>query len=315
MAYDGAVYAALLKEGAQRLRRERGRINAINTFPVPDQDSGTNMFYTMQAAAEAAPSDEPRVGAVARKATRAALLSARGNSGIILSQILSGISKPVRDKETFTARDLSEGFDVARALAYRSVTEPVEGTILTVIRRVAELAGDLAGQAEDLYSFLDKLARAARKALTETRNPQDTLRKGDGLDAGGLGLCVILEGMRDALRSPASLVAGDESQGERGMHASRGAHIEAPRVAPDARYGWEVQYIVIGSALDSEAIRASLSPLGDSLLVVGDEETLKVHIHTLRPQEVIDYSVELGDLTQLTFVNMDEQVAELKGDA
>lgn len=312
MTYDGAVYAALLKEGASSLRREQGHINAINTFPVPDQDSGTNMSYTMQAAAEAAPLDEPSVGKVAKKATRAALLSARGNSGIILSQIIKGLGNPFADKDTFTAADLSAGFEKAMELAYRSVTDPVEGTILTVIRRVSEVAKTLAAETGDLYAFLDTLVKEGRRSLAETPNLFDKLRQTNAVDAGGLGLCVILQGMRDAVRGVSPVAAERGENLERGIRVPRGGRIEAPTVAPDARYGWEVQYVVSGPELNLEAIRAALSAMGQSLLVVGDEEAAKVHIHTVRPQDVVDYSVQIGDLTQLTFENMDEQVEKLK---
>ena len=311
MSYDGAVYATMLRAGAQRLLRERDHINEVNMFPVPDGDSGTNMLYTLTAASEAAPEGERSVGLVAQKAARAALLSARGNSGIILSQIISGLGRGLKEKDTFTARDLAEGLNHAVELAYRSVAQPVEGTILTVVKAGSQVASKVAEETDDLVDFLDRLATEGRRTLAATPGLLDKLQ--GAVDAGGLGFCVILEGMRDAARQDSPEEAPAEAAETRGVRVVRGQQVTAPVPAAGARWGYEVVYIVSHPAMSLDAIREHLAHMGDSVLVVGDQETAKVHVHTLDPQAVVDWSAGLGDLEQLAFENMDEQVEEREG--
>lgn len=314
MSYDGVLLSGLFRAGAQSLQRERDHINKINTFPVPDGDSGTNMLYTMSAAASAVDGTEPSASKVAQKAARAALLSARGNSGIILSQIMAGLGRGLKEKDTFTARDLAAGLESAVELAYRSVAEPVEGTILTVVKRVSETAKALSHETEDLFTFLDGLTQTARKTLAETPKLLARLRETGVVDAGGLGFCIILEAMRDEART--SSAAGGEALLEaenRGVSVARGGWVEAPIPVPGSRYGYEVQYLVYGKGLDLDALRKFLATLGDSVLVVGDEDAAKVHVHTLTPQMVVDWASSTGDLDQLTFENLDEQAGEFLG--
>lgn len=307
--YDRAVMASMFDAASIRLAHSRERINRINTFPIPDGDSGTNMWFTWQAAAQAARSGGESVGQVVRRASRAALLAARGNSGIILSQIVAGLARRLGDLETFTVQDFAEALASAAEAAYRSVAQPVEGTILTVMRAAAEAGQAAAAQVSDLAGFLDRVVEAARDALARTPELLPRLRETGVVDAGGLGLLTILEAMRDDLFSGHEEGAG-EAAAARGRSVPRGGKVDVPPLAEGARYGLEVQCLLHGQSLDLQEVQRTLAGLGDSLLVVGDESEAKVHVHTLRPQAVVDYLLTLGDLQQLTFENLDQQARD-----
>ncbi len=312
--YEGAVLASLFDAASVRLGRSQERINRINTFPIPDGDSGTNMWYTWQAAAQAAQGSAQSVGQLVRKASRAALLAARGNSGIILSQIVAGFAKRLGELETFTVRDFAEGLENAAEHAYRSVAEPVEGTILTVMRAAAEAGRQASEQTADLYRFLDRVVEAARDALAKTPELLPRLRESGVVDAGGLGLLTIFEAMRDDVEHGHESGAA-ASAVSRGQSVARGEHVASPPMQEGARYGLEVQCLVLGDGLDLMAMQGRLGRMGESLLVVGDEQEVKVHVHTLQPQAVVDYLVSLGDVTQLTFENLDQQAQDFNSRA
>jgi DAK2 domain fusion protein YloV len=307
--YDGEALRTCFAAASARLGRERENINRINTFPIPDGDSGTNMWHTMDAAARAAREEtSPHAGEVARRASRGALLHARGNSGIILSQILSGFAKGLTGKASFTPHDFALALEQATAAAYRSVSEPVEGTILTVLREGASAAREWGTRAAELVHLLDRVVEAERDALARTPELLPRLKEAGVVDAGGLGLLTIFEGMRDALRGEA-VQAGSDALEERGVRVARGAAVKVPPLSPGARYGLEVQCLLLGSTCDLRELQRQLGTLGDSVLVVGDQEEAKVHVHTLRPQEAIDLLVAAGDLVQLTFEDLDAQAA------
>lgn len=310
--YDHAVMASMFDAASIRLARSRERINRINTFPIPDGDSGTNMLFTWQAAAQAAMSGGESVGQLMRKAARAALLAARGNSGIILSQIVAGLARRLGDLETFTVQDFADALASAAESAYRSVAQPVEGTILTVMRAAAEAGQAAAAQVSDLGGFLDRVVEAARDALARTPDLLPRLKQDGVVDAGGLGLLTILEAMRDDLVSGHE-AGGQAAAGARGQAVPKGGAVVAPPLDAKARYGLEVQCLLLGQCLDLAAVQQVLAGLGDSLLVVGDETEAKVHVHTLKPQSVVDYLLQLGDLQQLTFENLDQQARDFGG--
>lgn len=310
MDNDGFVLSRLYWAGAERLVQERDHLNKINTFPVPDGDSGTNMAYTMTAAAEAAATPDRMVGHVAQRAARAALLSARGNSGIILSQILAGLGQTLKDLEIFTTADLASAFARSSELAYRAVAQPVEGTILTVIRCVAETAQDL--RHAHLPEFLSGITNSARAAVADGPRLFPKLAQDGVVDAGGLGLAVILSAMHDALGRVDATHLGGLQAVRLGVQVAQGGTVHAPSPAADARYGYEVQYVQRGSGLDLSAMRSALQEMGDSLLVVGDDTTVKVHIHTTAPQRVVDWALAQGDLDDLTFEDLDAQAGEFR---
>lgn len=310
--HDGGTIRQFLRAATERLAVERERINRINTFPVPDGDSGTNMWYTLKAAWQAA-EEEPSAlaGQVARRAARGALLHARGNSGIILAQILAGLAKGLAEKESFVVEDWPAALAEAVRAAYRSVGEPVEGTMLTVLREGAEAAAAWVGRVADLETLFNHVVEAQRDALARTPELLPKLKEAGVVDAGGLGLLVIFEAMRDALRG--QILEGDLDEFVVGGGTwPKGTQVAAPAVAAEARYGFEVQCLVRGVGLDLLQMRTRLEAFGESVLVVGDETEAKVHVHTLVPQAVVNFLLEQGDLSQLTFEDLDAQARQFE---
>ncbi|HYT33538.1 MAG TPA: DAK2 domain-containing protein, partial [Ktedonobacteraceae bacterium] len=194
--FDGQDLKKAILAGAAWLEEHRDAINALNVFPVPDGDTGSNMSATMQAAIrDIVNSDETSAGAIAAKIAHGALLGARGNSGVILSQILRGVAQGLDKKQTFNASDLAHALQDAQRLAYRAVIKPVEGTILTVVRETAEAAKISADRGDDLVALVQEMVMAARKSVARTPDLLPNLKQAGVVDSGGQGLCTILEGV------------------------------------------------------------------------------------------------------------------------
>src|SRR6266851_6976525 len=194
--FDGQDLKKAMMGGAAWLAEHRDAINALNVFPVPDGDTGSNMSATMQAAIRAIESsEETSAGVVAAKLSHGALLGARGNSGVILSQILRGVAQGLDKKQTFTASDLAAAMQAAQQLAYRAVLKPVEGTILTVVRETAEAARVGAERGDDLVTLVQEMVMAARQSVASTPDLLPTLKQAGVVDSGGQGFCTILEGV------------------------------------------------------------------------------------------------------------------------
>src|SRR5438128_667526 len=202
--FDGQDLKKALLAGAAWLEEHQDAIDALNVFPVPDGDTGSNMSATMQAAIrEIVASEETAAGAIAAKLAHGALLGARGNSGVILSQILRGLAQGLDKKQTFNASDLAAALQEAQRLAYRAVLKPVEGTILTVVRETAEAAKQSAERGDDLVGLMQECIVAARLAVTRTPDLLPILKQAGVVDAGGQGLCTILEGIWRYIRGEA----------------------------------------------------------------------------------------------------------------
>jgi len=194
--FDGQDLKKALLAGAAWLEKHREQINALNVFPVPDGDTGSNMSKTMQAAVTGiADSAETSAGVISAKLAHGALLGARGNSGVILSQILRGLALGLDKKTTFTALDLAGAMQEAQRLAYRAVIKPVEGTILTVVRETAEIAKVSAERGDDLVGLLQEMVNAARLSVARTPELLPTLKQAGVVDSGGQGFCTVLEGV------------------------------------------------------------------------------------------------------------------------
>src|SRR5579863_1570922 len=194
--FDGQDLKKAMLGGAAWLAEHRDAINALNVFPVPDGDTGSNMSATMQAAIRAIEaSEETSAGIIAAKLSHGALLGARGNSGVILSQILRGLAQGLDKKQTFTAGDLASAMQGAQLLAYRAVLKPVEGTILTVVRETAEAARASAERGDDLVTLVQEMVMAARQSVARTPDLLPTLKQAGVVDSGGQGFCTILEGI------------------------------------------------------------------------------------------------------------------------
>ena len=302
---DGQGFRRLVEAGMHWLRQHQAAINALNVFPVPDGDTGTNMLLTMQSAwAEIAHCDEAKIGAVAHKVAHGALMGARGNSGVILSQIWRGFARALDDQERMTAADLARAMQEAADTAYKGVIRPVEGTILTVVREVAEAARAAAVRYQDITQVFAHMVSRGREAVARTPLLLPVLAEAGVVDAGGQGLFVILEGMWNALRG--ERIEAEEPV-EAGEAISPAFQAEEVPEAGEAGYGYDVQFILVGHDLDVDRIRADIDAMGDSTLVVGDANTVKVHVHVHDPGVPLSYAVRWGSLRDVVVEDMQAQ--------
>ncbi len=315
---DGAGLLRALRAGTGWLERNVAGVNALNVFPVPDGDTGTNMFLTMQAAyaaaAEGGESDGRTVGDVASRAAYGALMGARGNSGVILSQIFRGMAKALDGHATLDGVLLAAAFSEASAMAYKAVMKPVEGTLLTVSRGAAESATSAANDGGDVQTVLDGALAGARVTLARTPEMLPLLREAGVVDAGGQGYVVILEGMRLHL-------AGRSVEAEELQEIAPGGATMAFDVAGMQEkhgaddYGYCTNYLLTaasGAPLDFAMIREQMAAMGHSAVIVGDEQYVKAHIHTTDPGALLSYALRFGSLTQIKVDNMDMQVETLE---
>jgi len=308
--FDGQDLKKAIVAGAEWLEEHRETINALNVFPVPDGDTGSNMSATMQAAVrDIKTSSESLAGVVAAKIAHGALLGARGNSGVILSQILRGLAQGLDKKTTFTASDLANAFQEASRLAYRAVIKPVEGTILTVIRETAEAAKHSAERGDDLVGLIQEAVIAARQSVARTPDLLPALKQAGVVDSGGQGLCTILEGIWRYIRGEAGMSnpAMIPLPSAPLARASE-THVKKGRVTIEEEFGYEVVFLLYGTNLDMESIRQTIIDMGGvSTVVAGDEKLLKVHTHTASPGKILDYGVGLGSLMDINIENLQAQ--------
>ena len=296
----------MLLAGYTWLERHKEIVNLLNVFPVPDGDTGTNMTLTMRAAwREIDQSDDADIGRVAQAVAQGALMGARGNSGVILSQILRGIAHAFRNKPTITAHDLAAGLRQGCDTAYKGVVKPVEGTILTVIREAADAAQKAVAVENDVDFVLAHVVQAAAEAVERTPTLLPVLAKAGVVNSGGKGLFYILEGMLRGLRGetvslPTALPA---------VQSIEQATTLDPYNLPPIRFGFDVQFLVWGSALDVAAIRQWMIEHGDFALVEGSPTLVKVHVHTFDPSVPLAYGVQQGFITDVVVENMDAMAA------
>lgn len=309
---DSAAYTDMLLCAAAALEVNKQHINELNVFPVPDGDTGTNMSMTMSAGASEIRRKKPSgVGEVAKCTADALLRGARGNSGVILSLLFRGIAKALKGKDSFTAYDyamaLNEGVDAA----YKAVMKPAEGTILTVSRVSAAAASDFAQTGSDVELLLSCALESAKEALTQTVNQNPVLKKAGVVDAGGKGFVVILDAMLASLRGEVTPDSYDIdlSQVSEAADFSRFD-------AGDITFTYCTEFIV-GRENDKSAdlLRAFLQNIGDSAVVVDDEEIIKTHVHTDDPGKVLSEALTFGSLLKVKIENMREQHSELSGGA
>ncbi|RLT50303.1 MAG: DAK2 domain-containing protein [Candidatus Aquidulcis sp.] len=317
-SWDGVELMAALRSGLDRLESRVEEVNALNVFPVPDGDTGTNMLATLKAAiAEGDASLATGVTAideVSAAVARGALLGARGNSGVLLSQILRGLPQAVRGRQRARATEIAQSLSLGVLHAYSAVATPTEGTILTVAREVAAAAMKESEGASELRPFLESIAATARISVEKTPTLLAVLREAGVVDSGGAGLQLILEGIAN-VPSVAPSRGTVEAERRSASSASPKPAVAAPAAPVDAaptEFGYETVFILSSPAtpLDLAAIRAHLETIGESVLVAGDEVTCKVHVHNLRPDEVLAYGISLGDVRAVTIENLDQQSAE-----
>ena len=315
-SWDGVELMAALRSGLERLESRVEEVNALNVFPVPDGDTGTNMLATLKAAiAEGDASLATGVTAideVSAAVARGALLGARGNSGVLLSQILRGLPQAVRGRQRARATEIAQSLSIGVLHAYSAVATPTEGTILTVAREVAAAAMKESEGASELRPFLESIAATARISVEKTPTLLAVLREAGVVDSGGAGLQLILEGIANVPSVAPSRGTVEAERRSSTSPSSKPAVVAAPVDAAPTEFGYETVFILSSptTPLDLAAIRAHLETIGESVLVAGDEVTCKVHVHNLRPDEVLAYGISLGDVRAVTIENLDQQSAE-----
>jgi DAK2 domain fusion protein YloV len=285
-------------------------INALNVFPVPDGDTGTNMLLTMRSTMEEAASlQSGAASAIAQAMAHGALMGARGNSGVILSQIVRGIADGLGDVECFGPCELARAFDQASALAHKAISKPKEGTILTVVKDVAEAShAALTSKGSDLVGFMQIVVQEAKKSVDKTPELLDVLKQAGVVDAGGQGLQVMLNGILHYLKGQAEMV----ELLELGFPATlQPAFVAAKSETTKKKvYGYCTEFLIKGDDLNPDWVRKTIEAKGDCVVVVGDEKTIKVHIHTPFPGAVLEFGTSWGSLHDLKIQNMDDQNEE-----
>ena len=306
---NGQQLHAVVSTAAGWLQAYAPEVDALNVYPVPDGDTGSNMSQTMRAAAEeGAACGETDAGRYAASLAHGALMGARGNSGVILSQLLRGFARSLATRRAFSPAELAAALQEASATAYRGVAKPVEGTVLTVARMAAEGATRAATERADFRHVLDGAVRAARVALAETQNQLPVLRQAGVVDAGGRGYLLILEGALRYLQGK-GVPAPELVPSPGGARADASTHARFEHAAASA-FGYCTEFLIAGRDLDEERVRIQLAPLGDSLLVVGDGEILRVHIHTDDPGRALTFAGGLGRLRKVKIDDMQAQHEE-----
>ena len=297
---DGQLLKQALLGSLVWLNAHQEEINRLNVFPVPDGDTGTNMLLTLQSAVEdIRESQAADVSKIARIAAHGSLMGARGNSGVILSQIFRGFASAVQDKSALSPTELASAFEEAANAAYRAVSKPTEGTILTVARQAGRSASGAAHQpGATAVSVIKAAASGARGAVERTPTQLQVLREAGVVDAGGYGLQVMLEGM---LRSV------EEVEQELDQLGPARPAAQVALDLPEEGWGYCTEFLIHGEDLDVDGIRDAIESLGNSVLVVGDSEVVKVHVHTDDPSSVITLAAGHGRLDRLNVGDMSTQ--------
>ena len=309
-------FTAMVQAAASKLSKNADFINSLNVFPVPDGDTGTNMSLSMTSGEKYVNQEvSSSVGDIANALAKGLLMGARGNSGVILSQIFRGFSKSTNGKETLGAQDLADAFISATETAYKSVMKPTEGTILTVVRMAAQAGKETAATTDDITAVMDAIYENAKEALAKTPDLLPVLKQVGVVDSGGQGLTFVLESFDDILNG--RTVESDEqhqpndAEMNEMIDATHHQSVQSKLNPDDIVYGYCTEIMVrIGKGkqvdhdFDYQTFYDYLAGLGDSLLVVNDEEIVKVHVHTEHPGKVMAWGQEFGDLAKVKVDNM-----------
>ena len=301
---NGHDFYNMVVNASNRLLEQSDFVNALNVFPVPDGDTGTNMSMTFKAAVKEIENiNTDSIGEVSKKLAKGALMGARGNSGVILSQILRGISKGLEGKKEVDATEFAIGFFEGSKSAYKAVMRPTEGTILSVIRATSEAA--ITSEAKEIVSFMEEITIKAKEMLDRTPELLPALKKAKVVDSGGMGLYIILQGMFEALK--------DGIQAEiKDITVSASNNTLARSIDEiDIKFGYCTEFIILGDAKLAKKFQSEIETLGDSMIVVGYDDVIKVHIHTNDPGLVLSKAVTIGELSKIKIDNMREEHREL----
>ena len=312
---DGADLRAMFSAAAELFEHSVDLLNRLNVFPVPDGDTGTNMYLTLaDTLSQAAEDESGSAHEVSATMARGALWGAKGNSGVILSQFFKGLAAGLEDAEDFGPTEFARALRLARDFAYKAVGQPREGTMLTVLRYTADAALE-AEDSPDMASLLVPVCEAARRAVALTPTMLPVLRQAGVVDAGGHGVLVILEGLR-------VWAAGETiAEGELEPPEAAGVGEDAGTVSDEfleaveeEEFGYCTQLLIEGEGLDSDVVRERMNEMARSAVVIGDAAALKVHVHAEDPGPVISFAVAMGTLSQVKIESMDEQHREFYAD-
>ena len=295
--------------GAANLEAKKEYINELNVFPVPDGDTGTNMTLTiMSAAKEVSALENPDMVSISKAISSGSLRGARGNSGVILSQLLRGFTKEIREYQEIDAAVLARACDRATATAYKAVMKPKEGTILTVAKGAAQKAQEMAETTEDLELFLSEVIKYAEEVLAQTPEMLPVLKEAGVVDSGGQGLIEVLHGAFDAFQGKeVDYTAIEASAGTKMVRPSQQAEA-------DIKFGYCTEFIIMTenqfTEKDEADFKAYLESIGDSIVCVADEDVVKVHVHTNDPGLAIQKALTYGQLSRMKIDNMREEHQE-----
>ncbi len=302
---DGLYLKNMFISGANNLENNKELVNSLNVFPVPDGDTGTNMSLTMNSAIkEINNAKDDNVFTIAELAANGSLMGARGNSGVILSQILRGFAKALKKEMQINSKTLANALMEGSKTAYKAVMRPTEGTILTVIRESAEHGIKIADKTTDLSCFLEEVVNQANRTLDKTPDMLPVLKQANVVDAGGKGLVNIFNGMLFYLNTNRIIQVTDKTTQIETIDEITKSETE------DIEFGYCTEFFIKGKSMNHEFFKNSITSMGDSLIVVGDENLIKVHIHTNSPGLVLEKAIELGRLSSIKIDNMREQHRE-----
>ena len=296
---EGKMLRDMFVSGANNLQNHKELVDKLNVFPVPDGDTGTNMSLTISyAMKELAKVENDSITEIGKSLSKGSLMGARGNSGVILSQIIRGIAKSVEGKENLNVVDLANAFKNGSDTAYKAVIKPIEGTILTVVRESGEYAEKIAQEDMDMIEFLELVVEKANESLNKTPELLKALKEAGVVDSGGKGLVLIYEGMLSSLKgNNIELVEG-------GISSDTNVSVEQNISTEDIKYQYCTEFILETNKVDDLTVRERFMKYGDSLAVVGDEGVIKVHVHTNDPGLAIQEALSYGQLLTIKVENM-----------
>lgn len=311
---NGKLFADMIIQGAQNLSNNADLVDSLNVYPVPDGDTGTNMNLTMTSGREEVENNlSKNIGELGKTFSKGLLMGARGNSGVILSQLFRGFCKNIESESEINSKLLAESFQAGVETAYKAVMKPVEGTILTVAKDAAQAAVEKTNNTEDCIELMEYIIVKANESLENTPNLLAVLKEVGVVDSGGKGLLCVYEGFLKALKGEkveAKVAKLDKDEFVHDEHDFHGVIN-----TEDIIYGYCTEMMVrFGKnkkAFDEQEFRQDMSQFGDSLLVINDEEIVKVHVHTEYPGKVFNYGQQYGELIKLKVENMREQHREV----
>lgn len=300
---DGKNLRDMFVSGANNLQNSKDYVDKLNVFPVPDGDTGTNMSLTISyAMKELSKVSDDDITNIGKSLAKGSLMGARGNSGVILSQIIRGFTKSIEGKEKLSSMDLAQAFKNGSDTAYKAVIRPIEGTILTVVRESGEYAIKAAKKEQDILKFLELVIKEANESLDRTPDLLKNLKDAGVVDSGGKGLVLIYEGMYEALKGNMITANGSGSSNSSSVEVAQG-EINTD----DIKFAYCTEFILESNKVTYDKIRDIMLDYGDSLAVVGDEGLIKVHVHTNEPGAVLQEALKYGQLVTIKIENMKVQ--------